>query len=343
MVLSGGEATNPWAWSGIPHGLANGLRSHGLPVTRVSADLPRPCERVGRAVARRIPGHTVIGEDAPWLITARDLRLRTRRELAAADVAIALGSHFGDRIGNNHVRVTFEDMTVAQTPYPPGAARNRWVKRQREIYARADLCCAATPWAAESIIADYGVPESKVLVAGFGANVACEPVPKDWEQPRLLWVGVDWHRKGGDLLTDAFQQAAIPNAILDLVGQHPQIDIPNVRCHGLIRDVSRLRSFFENATLFVLPSRFDAAGIVLLEAASAGTPCIGSAIAGVPYNVGEAGITIPVGDLDALTAALIDMTRPEIAAAYRDAAIRQAPQRTWHAVAQRIIDRVASG
>jgi len=153
-------------------------------------------------------------------------------------------------------------------------------------------------------------------------------------------VGVEWERKGGDILLEAFTRARLPNATLNLVGRHPHIDLPGVQGHGIVRDEKRLRSFFEEATLFALPSRFDPSPIVFLEAASAGTPCIGTETAGLAYNVGPSGVVVPPGDVAALIAALTEMTVPEVAARYSEAALAHARRHSWEAVAGRIMDAV---
>jgi len=338
VIVSHGSAGDRWAWSGIPGGLAEGLASHGIHVTRISADLGPARERVGRAIARRIPGQSVNGLDAAWLASARDVRLRRMLASHAPDVVVTMGSSFGARLSPVLRQVTFEDLTVAQAPYPPSSAKQRWIKRQRRIYEASALCCVTTPWVKESLLRDYRVPDEKICIVGLGANVVCTPRLKDWDAPRILWVGVDWERKGGDILLEAFRRAAIPRATLDLVGQHPIVDIPGVRGHGIIRDQDRLRRFFEQATLFVLPSRFDPSPIVFLEAASAGTPCIGTRTAGTRYNVGPNGECIPPGDIDALVEAMRRMTHPPVAAAYRAAAIDHAKAHSWKAVAARLID-----
>jgi glycosyltransferase involved in cell wall biosynthesis len=163
-------------------------------------------------------------------------------------------------------------------------------------------------------------------------------VAKDWSNPRLLWVGVDWDRKGGELLLRAFRAAAIPGATLDLVGRHPNVDTPGVVGHGVIREPERLAAMFERATLFVLPSRFDASPIVLLEAAAAGTPLIASATGGTPEHVGDAGLTVSPGNLGGLVQAMRHAASPEAAARFRDAALAQARVRTWDSAAARMIE-----
>jgi hypothetical protein len=336
VMIHGGGATARWASSGIPHGLVAGLAPH-VAVTRVSSDLPHTSRLTD--LSRRIYGD--IGPATLPFVLAKDVRLRRNSIVRDADVVISMGSGAGFRISSRkQFRVLYEDMTVAQSPLASGPAKDRWIARQRRHYSETDLCCAATSWVADSLRDDYGVPDAKIELVGFGANVPCEPVPKDWAQPRYLWVGVDWLRKGGDVLLAAWEHAAIPGATLDLVGRHPEELPPTVTGHGLVRDPARLRRFFEEATVFVLPSRFEAAGIVLLEAAAAGTPSIGTNVGGLPFNLGPSGLLIPPEDVDALSGALVSMSDQQFASKFVEPAIAHAAQFTWQAVAQRVFDAV---
>lgn len=70
------------------------------------------------------------------------------------------------------------------------------------------------------------------------------------------------------------------------------------------------------ADCFVLPSKYEGLSVALLEAMAAGLPCIANDI---PPNRevladGEAGILVPVEDLDALEKAMRDMTEKSVAA-----------------------------
>lgn len=333
--MSAGASEDRWAFSGIPESLARALRARGEEVVRVSSDLPRALERNGARLARRMPGLAVTGGDAPPFV-----RLRSRR-LAGLDLDWA-GSRVvvcGSTFRTPRTDATFEDMTVAQCPlFANSMARDRWRTRQRAIYETASVCVTSTEWAASSVREDYGQPSAKVVVGGFGPNIVCRPVPKDWSRPRLLWVGADWHRKGGDRLLAAFASARIPGATLDLVGHHPAVDVPGVTGHGAVRDPDRLAAMFEAATLFVLPSRFDASPIVLLEAATAGTPLLATRTGGTAEHVGNAGITVRSGDGDALVAAMRALSDPTVAARHRAAALAQARSRTWDRVAARMSD-----
>ncbi len=320
-MVHSGPASDRWAWSGIPHGLTEALRA-SVAVERQSWDLGPHKERIGAAVARKIPRYSVIGSDAAVLFKARTLHIEREDAVRSADVVVSLGTGWSIHpltAGQRHL--TLEDMTVAQAPFPPSRAKTRWIERQSRAYAQADVCCVATPWTADSLVRDYRVDSAKIAVVGFGANVVCKPTTKDWNSPTFLWVGVDWLRKGGDLLLEAFLRAKIPNATLHLVGAHPDISVRSVCGHGIVRDEARLRELFEMATVFVMPSRFEAAGIVFVEAASAGTPSIGTTVGGIPHMIGPAGECVPPEDVEA---------------------VAHARENTWTAVSQRMIDAVVS-
>lgn len=66
--------------------------------------------------------------------------------------------------------------------------------------------------------------------------------------------------------------------------------------------------------LFLMPSRSEAAPLVLVEAMGAGVPVVALAVGGVPGVVGDAGVLVPAGDDAALVA--------EVAALLRDSARR---------------------
>lgn len=79
-----------------------------------------------------------------------------------------------------------------------------------------------------------------------------------------------------------------------------QRDAP-VRLIGPRRDVPRLLAA---ADVFALPSLWEARALVVQEALAAGLPCVVTDTGGLPDLVGEAGLLVPVGDPDALEAAV---------------------------------------
>ncbi|MCW3110915.1 MAG: glycosyl transferase group 1, partial [Segetibacter sp.] len=89
------------------------------------------------------------------------------------------------------------------------------IERGHKIEKKAlDSCSLAiysSEWAAESAIKFYGTNPSKVRVVPFGSNI--ENIPDDrtvyqvierklYEPLNILFVGVDWERKGGDIVIE---------------------------------------------------------------------------------------------------------------------------------------------
>jgi glycosyltransferase involved in cell wall biosynthesis len=81
-----------------------------------------------------------------------------------------------------------------------------------------------------------------------------------------------------------------------------------VRFEGFLSEEDKLAAFTA-ADVFVLPSDWEAYGLVLMEAQACGTPCIVSDRGG-PKEViapGETGFVAPYGDEEAWTTALLDL------------------------------------
>lgn len=91
-----------------------------------------------------------------------------------------------------------------------------------------------------------------------------------------------------------------------------------IRWHGVLRR-EPLRELFERADVHVLPSRHDAAALVVLEAAVVGVPTVGSDVGYVAGLAPTAAIATPPGDAgalaDGIAAFLADDARRRRAAA----------------------------
>jgi hypothetical protein len=355
-------------WSGIPQGLAWGLRELGVDSMHVSAELPRALGvpvllALSVARVRRVPrspsgdrlrsSRRAVREGSSELARLRSLALRARLGgLGEHGPTVQIGT--GYAVPSRGSVVTLEDMTVLQAvdlgvpewQSQPGHCVRGRVTLQRASYARALACCVASDWAAHSLVADYGVPAHKVHVVGLGRNHDPQPAPRDWTKPRFLFVGQDWTRKGGPELVRAFSRLheRVPDATLDVVGVHPRLEAAGVRGHGplaLHDPVSRDRMdrLFEKATCYVMPSRYEAFGIVHAEAAAAGVPSIGTTVGGAGYAIGaRGGRLVAPGDQQALLSAMLELTNPDTAMRMGAAALERSERFTWPAVAQRVLE-----
>lgn len=356
------DALSPANWSGTPNGLARGLEACGIEVIPVGARLPFGVHQAV-AVLSRIGGRRgAVADRMPVRQRART-RVLTRNlaEVAGAvDAVIAMGTEMYDLAAVNYPGVpvaTYDDGTllqmwrsadsdIRQSGFPPDQVE-LWCDRQAASSRAATVCCVSTSWAAESFVADYGVSPERVRVVGMGhrPRSAVQNSIRDWSVPRYLFIGVDWKRKNGDAVLKAFAAVRdlIPEATLDVVGQHPPISQPGVRGHGFLpRDDAAaqalLDTLFATATAFVLPSRFDPSPIAYLEAASAGLPVIATTEGGAGELLGTAALTVHPDDAPALVAALLHVSDPVIAREMGAQAERNARRASWSDVARRVLE-----
>jgi glycosyltransferase involved in cell wall biosynthesis len=88
-----------------------------------------------------------------------------------------------------------------------------------------------------------------------------------------------------------------------LIKQATKLDIQkNLLFTGHIKDEELFLSAFAACSVFVLPSEYEAFGIVLLEAMACKKPVIGTRVGGVPEAIGPegAGVVVDYDDADAL-------------------------------------------
>jgi glycosyltransferase involved in cell wall biosynthesis len=290
-------------------------------------------------------------------ITARNLLMR--RHLASAGPLDGIVQRSGDMQLPRSCRVvTLEDSTMLQAlrafPWQHLEALSerdieRYVERQRRIYESAVACCGATHWVADSIINDYGIPPERVFTVGFGPNhEPAEPAPRDWSQPRYLFVGKRWTHKNGPAVLTAFAQvrARHPDARLDVVGDHPRLDQPGVVGHGMLSlqdpdQQERLATLYRSATAFVMPSLHEAAGIVYIEAGGAGIPSIGTTNGGTATMIGPGGIVVDPLRPDQILEAMLELADPDTARHMGELAHRHSAPFTWRKVAERLIRAMA--
>lgn len=135
----------------------------------------------------------------------------------------------------------------------------------------------------------------------------------------FLFVGAINQRKGIDLLITAMQTVAQQNdkAMLHVAGDGPLLAAmqQQVQADGLADRVifygrlthQRIAELMATMHAFVLPTRYDAQGVVFLEAMSCGLPVI--ATEGAPPEICPefAGRRIPVDSVGALAKAMLDV------------------------------------
>ncbi len=219
----------------------------------------------------------------------------------------------------------------------PGA----WRQMESDLYARANCTFVSSGFAADSLREDYRVPERQIEVVFSGSNVT-QGEAIDRSGRVILFVGVDWERKGGPELLAAFREVrvACPGAELWIVGSSPAVSESGVRILGRISP-DRVADCYARADVFCLPSRVDPAASVLAEAASHGLPIVATPVGGNPERV-EHGVTGFLCPPSELGARLVELLRsPQMRREFGEAGRRLVSERfTWSAVCGRMAARM---
>jgi glycosyltransferase involved in cell wall biosynthesis len=107
---------------------------------------------------------------------------------------------------------------------------------------------------------------------------------------------------------------------------------------------AQLAAQYRAASVFVLPSMFDAWGHVFVEAMGHGLPCIACDCCAMPEIVraGESGLLVPRGQPQPLASALVELlTDPSRAQAMGRAGHRRVLEElTWKHVADRVVNHL---
>jgi glycosyltransferase involved in cell wall biosynthesis len=173
---------------------------------------------------------------------------------------------------------------------------------ERRAIRNSDTLIYASDWAARSAIEHYGANPDKVNIIPFGANMDDVPARDNLSHGstdgrlRLLFVGRDWERKGGQIAFDALL-ALLGRGIdteLTVIGctpgsslAHPSLRvIPNLD-KNLPAQRAVLADFYRTSDIFLLPTRAECSGVVFCEAGGYGLPIVSTHTGGVPTVVVE--------------------------------------------------------
>jgi glycosyltransferase involved in cell wall biosynthesis len=239
-----------------------------------------------------------------------------------------LGVLFGHAFKRTPTMVDFDatprqldNLTGYDNPDDPASvAKLKW-HLCRNLFTSARLLQAWSTWARRSAIDEYNIPDDKVIVNPPGVDLslwgrAGTGRSGDHRIRRVLFVGGDFRRKGGDLLLQWYREQRPEAVELDIVTREEVAPIPGVVVHhGLQPNSAELIRLYAGADAFVLPSLGECFGIATVEAMAAGLPVVASDVGGTADIVeqGGNGFITKAGDVQdlawALNALLGDETR----------------------------------
>ena len=178
---------------------------------------------------------------------------------------------------------------------------------EQQAIDRSSFVICASAWTQDSVIKKYKKTKSRTKVIPFGANIdEIVSAEKIENQISLLFCGVDWKRKGGDMAVETVKelQSRNINAHLYLVGCKPPQKYAEFYIHSIgfldknkENEREQLKKIYSNMNFLLLPTVAECAGIVFAEASGYGIPSITYDTGGIGTYVidGINGFKLPKG------------------------------------------------
>ncbi|PJF27801.1 MAG: hypothetical protein CUN53_02690 [Phototrophicales bacterium] len=193
---------------------------------------------------------------------------------------------------------------------------DRWVFRRLVARAHAVTGCSASLLQDAATLAPDIRAKGIPIHNGVQRSAFINAAPHDYPRPYIAGVGRLDHRKGFDLLIEAFAHIAPDFPDYDLLiagGGSAQADLQaqidhfqlahRVKLIGVLR-YPALASFYKSACVVVIPSRREPFGIVALEALAAGAHIVATRVDGLVEALADAHVTWVMPETDSLESGL---------------------------------------
>jgi glycosyltransferase involved in cell wall biosynthesis len=317
------DSSDPHAWSGLGYHISRCLELAGIAVERIGPLERRvPLRARARQVEGKLRGRPYLLDRNPGIAEGYSAQVARRLESLPCDLVFSPGTIPVAHLDSAHPVAIWADATFAgMLPFYPafGSLSKLSIEEGMDLdtrgLARASVAFYASEWAARSAVEDHGADPAKVEVMPFGANMhidhdreaVAELVRRRGaDSCRLLWVGVDWARKGGDRAVEiagVLNDRGLPTE-LHVVGCDPSRDLPSwVHVHGFVDKTTEsgaafLQRQYESTHVLVHPATAECFGVVFCEAAGHGVLSAASRVGGIPSAVRD-GVTGALFDVGA--------------------------------------------
>jgi starch synthase len=218
----------------------------------------------------------------------REIRARLEPgDFDGTHALLQIGGHYNSaRAATGRIPAySYHDGNIAgmmRSPYFPRGCLDRARRAfdyERSVYAELTKIFVLADYWRRSFVEDFGVDPARVVNVAYGVNVDVPPEEKkDYGAKHVVFIGVDFPRKGGEHLVRAFAKLLDrhPTATLHVIGPTAPPaalnagGVRNVEFHGFLSrenpaQKARLLDVLRKGTLLVLPSLYEPFGNAVLE------------------------------------------------------------------------------
>lgn len=311
--VSSFDATSTSSWSGCSYYLAQALTEN----TSLNVEFISPLEEMSSFYLRtkslfykHVRGRNYLPNLDPRVLKEYARQAATRLQKSDADFILSLGALPIAYLDTNRPIIYFWDCTFLSNLEYPWFSKlaPESIKYGHEMEMRAlekcNIAAFASDFAVQTAIEYYGASKSKLKVVPLGANLNCKRTLSDitklvdarkQQTCKLLFLGVDWIRKGADVALNVAKQLnarGLPTT-LTIVGCDPPASesLPSfVRCLGFLNkfkddNASKIENLLAESHFLIVPSIAESFGAVFCEASSFATPSLARRVGGIATAV----------------------------------------------------------
>ena len=307
------NAKNIRSWSGLGYYIAECLEKQSISVEYIGSlkekfgFVLKPKQYLYNYVLKNLPNQRYLRDRDPIILKHYAQQVSSKLSKINTDIVFSPGTIPIAYLECKQPIVFWTDCTFSGMVdfYPEFSNLSQETIRnghavENSALNRCTLAIYSSEWAAQTAINDYQVSPEKVKVVPFGANIECHRNGSDirtivdsrpTNKCQLLFLGVNWYRKGGDIALEVAKELNKKglNTELTVVGCLPEVDEPLpkfVKYMGFIskstqEGQNKINKFLAESHFLILPSRAECYGIVFCEANSFGIPCLSTNVGGI--------------------------------------------------------------
>ncbi len=296
-----------------------------------------------------------------------DVLRRERPDIAVAFTGLAnLVVLLAHRLAKTGTRIVVTEhinptQMYASAEEPLGIVKRKMI---RWLYPSADQIIAVSQGVRDDLVGNFGLPPEKIAVVYDPVDLrrvrdlGAEPAGHPWfasVRPVIASAGRMTSQKDFPTLLRAFAilRRTYP-ARLVLIGDGPEKN----RLRGLAWELGVAEDtafvgyrpnpykYMARASVFVLPSKFEGFGLVLVEAMALGVPVVSTCCPSGPEEIlrrGADGLLVPVGDHERLASAITRLLiRPDLRAWFSRCGLARAEHFAADRITSQYADRIAN-